>query len=62
MSAPVCPSCGDQSLRIANRHHHQTSVECFHSDCCWSQTPDEDLVILAALETYRRNQPKEGTK
>ena len=56
---PVCPECGDESLRIVMRHHRRTSVECKHVDCCWSQTPDDDVIIAAALETYRRNQPLE---
>jgi hypothetical protein len=55
MTPVSCPDCGSDSLRVVHRPHFY--VECQHGDCFWTQRPDADLVIAAALETRRRNQP-----
>lgn len=59
MSAPACfvaccPDCGGGLYWVA------VSCYCACRSCNWHQAPDEDLLILAAMETYRRNQPKEA--
>ena len=57
MSAPVCPECGSAMLRFVNTFHGEAFAECQRPKCFWTQAPDEDLAISAALETYRRNNP-----
>lgn len=55
MSAPVCPYCRGTKLNVCCSRNG-VFVEC--AACDWTQTPDDSGVILAALETYRRNNPE----
>ena len=55
MSAPVCPYCGGEKFGVCCSRNG-VFVEC--QSCDWTQTPDDSGVILAALETYRRNNPE----
>lgn len=57
-AALVCPECVGKLEGIVSLGCD--FVAC--AACHWTQTPAEDLLIAAAVETYRRNQPKEGTK
>lgn len=59
MSAPVCPECGLESLRVCYSREG-TFVECANLPCHFSQGIAEQDAILAALETYRRNNPPEA--
>lgn len=61
MSAPVCPDCGGDRLHISRGTGTvPIYVYCAAWNCHWTQEPAQDLTILAALETYKRNQPKEA--
>lgn len=57
IEATTCPSCGSKSLRVVRSGFF---VECDHEGCFWTQTPDNDLVIAAAIDTYKRNQATEA--
>lgn len=61
MSEPVtvpkpvtaCPDCGCSVLAVVARGGF---VECLGDGCSWTCEPAVDLVIAAAVETYRRAQ------
>lgn len=52
---PCCPDCRGTKLNVCCSRNG-VFVECL--GCDWTQTPDDSAVILAALETYRRNNPE----
>lgn len=55
---PVCPDCGGDRLYVVRGTGKvPIYIECGAWNCHWTQEPDTDLTILAALETYKRHQP-----
>lgn len=61
MTLPACPDCGGHAFYVSKGTGKiPIFVECAAWSCHWTQEPSTESVILAALETYRRNQPKEA--